>query len=274
MNLFKFSIPVLLILGYGKVCSAQKLPGDQEQAQWAPVPPKIDGKLSETESLTAYNRNTLLFYNMSNDAKNLYLVLKSEDPLNSNKILMGGITVSFNASAKKKEKDAASLTFPVIVRTPRGQGRGGSGPGGQRVWQGQNRENRTPADSAALVERRKQQLAQFKEIKVSGIPAITDSLVSIYNEFGIKTGVNFDTKGSFIYELAIPLELIGLKPGKEFAYNIKLNGRDFGVGGNIVVMGGGGGRGGNFGGSGGRPAFDPSMFAATDFWGKYTLADK
>ena len=271
MNLFKLAFPVVLLMGYSQAGNAQKLPGDQEQAQWAANPPKIDGKLSDTESLSAFNKNTLLFYNLSNDSKNLYLVLKSEDPLNTNKILMGGITVSFNAAAKKKEKDAASVTFPVIVRAARGQGRGGSG---QRVWHGQNRENRTAADSAELVERRKQQLAQFKEIKVSGIPAITDTLVSIYNEFGIKTGVNYDTKGSFIYELAIPLNLLGLKSGKEFAYNIKINGRDFG-GGNIVMIGGGGGRGGNFGsGGGGRPGFDPSMFAPTDFWGKYTPAVK
>ena len=85
---------------------AQKLPDVQAGAVWANSPLKVDGKLVDAaEPFQAYNKNTKLFYTLSNDDKNLYLAVKSTDGGNNNKILMGGITFSVNASGKKKDKD-------------------------------------------------------------------------------------------------------------------------------------------------------------------------
>lgn len=284
MNLkhsLKIFVTAFILSGTSSLAIAQKIQNVQETSVWAIAPVKIDGKTSD-ETFQAYNKSTLLFYTLSNDANNIYLVVKSTDAANNNKIMMGGITVNINPNGKKKEKDGSSITFPVIARPQRGQG--GGNAGFQRPQQGQRLQGAS-ADSAAAA-RRKQQLAAVKEIKVLGIKDITDSLISIYNEYGIVAVANFDEKGSYVYELAVPLKLLGLTPAsKDFSYNIKVNGFQFGGGfggGNrpAVVMtdggGGGGGQGGGFrggqGGGGVRGGFDPSAFLPTDFWGKYSLA--
>jgi hypothetical protein len=239
----------------------------------------VDGKTIVVDFM-ALNKTTQLNYTLSNDDKNLYLVIKSTDNINNNKIMMGGITLSVNPNGKKKEKEGVSITYPVIARQQRGQGGGQSFVGGAQGQgaQGGQRLQGASADSAALA-RRKQQLAAVKEIKVFGIKDVTDSLISIYNEYEILAAANFDEKGAFVYELAVPLKSLGLTANsKEFAYNIKINGRQFGGG-----FGGGDRQGGGgFGGGapnviqvgGGRGGFDPSMFLPTDFWGKYSLAKK
>lgn len=272
----KIFVSTLFLAGINMLAFAQKTENVQDKSVWASSPIKVDGKITE-DVFQASNKSTLLSYTMSNDDKSLYLTIKSADNTNNNKIMMGGITLAINTDGKKKEKDGFLLTYPVIVRAQRQRGQGGFG---QRTAGGS-------ADSAMLAMR-KQQLAAAKEIKVFGFKDIKDSLISIYNEYDVNVAANFDEKGSFIYELAIPLQLLGLTlDSKEFAYNIKVNGLQFG-GGGIRMQGGGGqggqggggfgggGQGGGFGGGGGggRGGFDPSAFLPTDFWGKYTLAKK
>ena len=278
-NTAKILLSCLLISSLNTLVFAQKLPNVQEKSIWASSPVKIDGKTSDV-TFEAANKSTMLSYTISNDEKNLYLVIKSTDNMNNSKIMMGGITLSINTEGKKKENEGFSITYPVIVRQARGQAtrsQGGTGGPGQRTLGN--------TDSAMLA-RRKQQLSASKEIKVLGFKDIRDTLISIYNEHEISAMANFDEKGTFIYELALPLKALGLSPGsKEFAYNIKINGRQFGGGfGGVGVVrsegnapGSGQGTGGGFGGGqggGGRGGFDPSIFLPTDFWGKYTLARK
>ena len=266
---FRILLSGLLLAGLYNQGIAQKIKNVQDGAVWASEPVKVDGKITEDVFL-ASNRSTLLSYTMSNDNKNLYLVIKSADNMNNNKIMMGGITLSINTEGKRREDEGYSITYPVIARPQRGQGGRGQGGFGQRV-QGGN------ADSAALATR-KQQLAAVKEIAVVGFKDITDSLISIYNEYEIVAAAKFDDAGVFVYELAIPLKRLALAPGADFAYNIKINGRQFGGGGGGGFRGGGQGGGTirimDGGGQGGRGNFDPSMFLPTDFWGKYTLATK
>jgi hypothetical protein len=281
--------------------------------------------------LQAYNKATKLFYTISNDDKSLYLVIKSTDMQTSNKIAAGGITLAINTEGKKKDKDVYSVTFPVVAATANGGfggmggfggGRGGAGgaPGGVAVVGGfgggpggpGGGRNFTP-DSATLAANRKRTLDAAKEIKVFGFKDLTDSLVSIYNEYGLKAAIGYDAQGNYTYELAVPLKLLNLTAdGKAIAYNIKVNGMampDFvrrmesgggmgGPGGGGApgggAFGGGGGApgGGGFGGGGGAPGGGgpgggfagggrgpggggmAEMFAATDFWGKYILAKK
>jgi hypothetical protein len=290
---------------------------------------KVDGNLKEwNNSFQAFNKQTKLFYTLSNDDQSLYLVVKSTDSQNNNKIAAGGITFTINTDGKKKDKDAYAITFPVVARLERGNfggaggpgagGFGGGGPGGGGFggggaggFGGFNRNGAT--DTAAMAARRKQTLAAAKEIKIFGFKDVTDSLISVYNEYGVKASIGYDAAGNYAYELAIPLKMLNLVPGdkKEIAYQVKVNGLvlpDFGQrdgGGNAGGFGGGapgggggapgggggaprggggapGGPGGGAGGQGGRGGFGGpggggmggDMFAATDFWGKYTLAKK
>ncbi|WP_207534239.1 hypothetical protein [Desertivirga arenae] len=268
MNLLKLTVSAILA-SVALQAIGQKLPETQQNALWAASPLKADGKLDPATRFQAYNKNTRLSYSLSNDATNLYLVIQSTDV---NKILMGGITFTVNAAGKKKEKDAASFTFPVVSRQTRGQ-RGQGGFGQRMGGQGGT------VDSAAVLERRKQQLAQSREIKVLGVESIADSLISIYNEYGVKAVSRVDLHGTYIYELAIPFTLLQIDAAKskEFAYSIKVNGRQMNIrfegGGNREGgFGAGGFGGGGNGGGGSRQNFDPSMFEPTFFWEKYTLA--
>lgn len=276
-GILKKGLITSLILGFASTVSAQKVNELQEVSIIAPHSLKIDGKNFEwAPNDFSSNKRTSISYLISNDDKNLYLVVKSTDVMNNNKILAGGITFSVNPDGKKKEKESLTLTYPNIVRQARG-GQGG-GRGQMRIGMsgfGGGSQSTKQRDSA-MSAMQKSQLATAKEIKISGFKKTTDTLVSIYNQSGIKAFASIDTANVYFYEAAIPLEELGLliESPKEFAYNIKLNGLQIpgfdGFGGG----GGGGGRGG-FGGGGGRGGVDfQALISPTDFWGKYILTKK
>ena len=272
-----YSTLCFCLFGFGAF--AQKLPDVQASNMPAPANVRIDGKATEwNDTYAAENKRTDIFYNIANDDKNLYLIIKSAD---ATKIMAGGITFVINTQGKKRDKDAMSVTYPLISRANRGQG-AGRGQGGQRGgFQNRAQQTQQQRDSIALVLH-KSQLATVKEIKIAGFKAIPDSLVSIYNEYGLKAVASFDQKGAYVYELAIPLTLLEVNPadGKELMYQIKLNGlsnMNFGGGGGFGGGRGGfgGGRPGGFGGgNGGGGGNTQDLMSATDFWGKYTLYKK
>jgi hypothetical protein len=278
---FKITVSTLGIAALSLTANAQKANELQEVSILAPHAVKIDGKNFEWKDADfSVNKRTSISYIMSNDDKNLYLVIKSTDIPNNSKIMAGGITLSVNPDGKKKEKESITLTYPVIHRTGRGPGGGGmrrvGGFGG-----GGGQQNVKQRDSM-MAAMQKTQLAQAKEIKIKGFKNTTDTLISIYNEYSIKTFANIDKDNSFFYELQIPLDALGISSDvpKEFAYNIKLNGLQlpgldggFGGGGRGGFGGGGGGRGpGGGGGRGAGGGFDfQALISPTDFWGKYTI---
>ncbi|MDB5155363.1 MAG: hypothetical protein JWR50_70 [Mucilaginibacter sp.] len=222
----------------------------------APSPVKIDGKLNEwNDNFQAYNKSTRLFYIIANDDKNLYLAVKATDFTTTAKIIAGGVTLAINKEGKKKEKDAYSFTFPVIENPQRL-----SGGLSNRIEQ-----RNAGADSELMKTIHERTIMAAKVIKVLGVKAITDTLISIYNEHGIKAAINFDSDG-ITYELKVPLTLldISVDEAKEMAYNIKLNGLQLNLG---------GGPGGGGGGGGGRNALDfQDLVSPSDFWARYTLA--
>ncbi|MES2827992.1 MAG: hypothetical protein V4687_07555 [Bacteroidota bacterium] len=303
-------LAVLSGLAISNQVQAQKVTELQEVSIFAPQLTKADGKNNEWDAAAfSVNKRTSISYLISNDDKNLYLAVKSTDVANNSKIMAGGITFSVNPDGKKKEKESITLTYPLINRAqfrrgqggPGGQGgerrivMGGPAGGGMGGFGGGNTLTAKQRDSM-MAGMQKTQLAQVKEIKIKGFKKTTDTLVSIYNEQGIKAAASIDKDNVFFYEAAIPLEELGMtvNDAKEFAYNVKLNGlqipgMDFGGGGGNfgggggggggggqvrVEMRGGGGGGGNFGG-GGRGGMDfQALISPTDFWGKYTLTKK
>lgn len=293
---FKVTLCAALLAGFGFNANAQKVNELQEVSILAPHAIKVDGKNFEWADVPfAVNKRTSISYIMSNDDKNLYLVIKSTDVQNNSKIMMGGITLSVNPDGKKKEKESITLTYPLAARQnfrPQGGGGGGARVQGQAVvvsggpMGGGGPANAKQRDSV-MSARQRTQLATVKEIKIKGFKTTTDTLISIYNTYGIKAFANIEKDNSFFYELQIPLEALGLSidSPKEFAYNIKLNGLQMqgfdGPGGGGFGGGGGGGRGpggGGFGGGGRGPGgggFDfQAMISPTDFWGKYTVTKK
>jgi uncharacterized membrane protein YgcG len=269
-------ILLMLLLGfcYSQMFAQDKLKSVQANSLRAVPGIKIDGNITEwNNNFQAYNKAVKLYYILANDDKYLYLVAKSTDPTNNAKIGAGGITININTADKKNEKDAFSVTYPVVNRGGRGGGgrnRGGFGGG---------RNNGVPLSDSALKaqteEAHKQFVAAAKEIRVLGFKEITDTLISIYNEYSIKSLVAYDEQGAMTVEMAIPLKALGLSTDapKEFAYQITLLGLPLPAGGGF---GGGGGRGGGRGGrgGGGNNIDYQDLLTPTDFWGKYTLAKK
>jgi hypothetical protein len=287
------------------VAEAQKLSDVQDVSVWASGV-KVDGKHNEWENnFKATNKSTNLTYTLANDAKNLYLAIQSKDLTNNNKIMLGGITLTVNPSGKKSDKEGFKVIYPVINRQ-RGPGGGAnrsvtisspsSGSGTTTVVRGMpggaggfgRFQDMSPAQRDSLQRAiARTQLASAKEIKVFGFKDIPDSLISIYNEYSIKTLASISDESVFMYELSIPLELLEMSADnpKEFSYNIKLNGLQINFGGFsgggrpggggevttvVRVEGGGGGMGSGMGGRMGNFNFQ-DLITPTDFWGKYIL---
>jgi hypothetical protein len=259
---------ILLMLAIFLSASTQSYgQGDLSNGQKAPAGVKVDGKLNEWGALPRYNKSTLLHYTVANDANHLYLAFSSSDATTINKILGGGITVTINKDGKKRDKDAAVIQYPLAASE------------GMRMFRG-NRQSGDATDTAALIASRKQSITAFKEIGVSGIKDITDSLISIYNTYGLKVVTNVDAKADLVYELAVPFKLIELSAGNatEIALNVKINGLQFN-GNRIMANENGGTSGGRQGGfdvgsiritGGGQSMME--MTTPTDFWIKYKLA--
>ena len=298
-NILKFTkialITFCFMVSSLTVTQAQKLSDVQDVSVWASAV-KVDGKHNEWENnFKAMNKSTNLTYTLANDAKNLYLAIQSKDVTNNSKILLGGISLTVNPSGKKNDKEGFKVIYPVVARRRPGgaPGAGGGATTGVRVQGGPGGggfgrfQDMSPMQRDSMQRAiARTQLGGAKEIKVFGFKDIPDSLISIYNEYSIKTIASISDEGVFMYELSIPLELLEMsadKP-KEFSYNIKLNGLQINFGGfaggarpgggggegaPMVRVEGGGGGGEMGGGMGGFNFQD--LITPTDFWGKYIL---
>ena len=246
----------------------------------APTGVKVDGKLNEfTDSLTAYDKTTKLYYHVAHDDKNMYVFLKANRQMEQNKILAGGVSISVNNTGKKKQTgiitfpimDAAAMLTEMRSRFSQGQGQRPAGDAATRV-------EKTPEER--LKERddlRKSSLAKLKEIKIEGIEGVTEPKISIYNTIGIKTGINYDANNALVYEIAIPLTMLNISGNQEFALNIKLNGIEFpegGMGGGGYGGYGGGGYGGSSSQRGGASSGMDfmSLFSPTEMWLKASFS--
>lgn len=224
----------------------------QEESVWM-SDLKVDGNTDDWNiPLKAHNKTTGIAYTMANDDENLYLMIQAEETKDNAKILLGGITLAVNSEGKKKTDDAPAITYPV-TKTDMGDAR-------QMLSFMRNQRSQDNADSVEMAWGNGI-LTSYKEIAVEGIPAVKESPISIYNLHGIKATAKFNEKGNYCYELAVPLELLGLAPDTgEFAYNLLLKGINDEEDNRGV-------------GRRGRNNFDLlDMVSPTDFWGKYTLS--
>jgi hypothetical protein len=156
---------------------------------------KVDGKLTEWQlPLKAHNKATHIQYSIANDDKNLYLAVQTNWVA---KLESGGLTLVVND---------ASITFPYNKRRDR-----------------RKKENLGPLKPGEPIR-----LEDFKEIHIANIESINDSLMSIYNPYGIRTsGIRYEKNGERFcdYEMAIPLKFLGLSAANQIInYTIRLNG--------------------------------------------------
>lgn len=265
-------ILVLFITFFSAKLYAQKLPKTQEANIKIPSNLRIDGKALEWEAFQAYNPTTGIYYTVANNADNLYLTIQARDPDIIGKIIFGAVTFTISKSDDKKDKSAASITFPIYDRK--------EGPAQinlknePKISNSQESEKQT--DSFINVINQKL-ISKTKLIGVNGIKSLKDSVISIYNEDGIKAIARFDKRKYLTYELLIPLKYLDLSVHQQlsFNYNIKLNGGA--INGANVQLSSSGAYILVSGGNGNRYALmnnpqNKVLSYPTDFWGKYTLS--
>jgi hypothetical protein len=238
------------------ICKAQTL-----ALKPAPAAVVIDGNTKEWgDDLSYSDPKTKINYTISNDKDNLYLVIKTKDPVQQSSILGAGVT--FSVDTKGKKKSSYVVTFPSIP-SDRDQSSFINMPAAQ-----------LPAHVNYAVK--------YSKIAVKGFKDISDDEITTDNSTGVKTVIGFDPATSYLtYEEAIPLKLFHADDAMagEWAFNIKLKavqGKET----NNDRSGGGS----HSGSKAPKPVGSADIFAtkvgdgmidltdAIDFWGKFTLA--
>lgn len=236
---------------------AQKLPNKQQVSFRAPAKLKIDGIATEWgDKLQAYNKSTQIFYAISNDDKNLYLIVQAKYEEIISKIIRRGITLIVNHTVNKKDPQPVTITYPIL----RGSDMSRVANAIAGKFYKQPDTSYKPATVTAINNRLD---AGAKTIIVKGIKALDSDTLSVYNTDGIKAAGQFDSKMLYNYELAIPIKYLDLpnNGNNPFSYQLKINGEP-----DYKFM------------PGQTDAFPPpvseAQLATTDFWAQYTLAKK
>jgi hypothetical protein len=259
----------LLFLFFITVAFAQKLPKTQEGSVRAPANAKMDGKIMEWGNLQAYNSSIGIYFTLANDDDKLYLVIKAIDQLVIRKIIAGGISLTINSDTELQHNKSVTITYPLF---------------GQKNWPTISVKDRPMVKDSniyhlqidSFIKASNQQLGnRSKEIKVLGDTGLEDTLVSVYNQEGIKAVSQFDRQINYVYELAIPFKYLGLsfKKQLQFRYKIQLNGSSFAEG-TIVEEIEGGTRTRWYGST--HASMEDMQFIRypTNLWGNYTLVKK
>lgn len=204
---------LIIVLNVGTTfLFAQKLPNIQKQSLLIPKNVKIDGKDFEwNNNYTAYNKATEIFYNLSNDDRNIYLSVKATNPVIIKKILLQGITFTTTNSKKNEFNDGQSVLFPKYDLK------------NQLLYLNINSANinQNKRDSLML-NYNNRIVSKLKQIEITDIKTKKSSALSIYNEENIKAYALLDKNLNLIYEISMPIQK--LKDKSTIYYNIKING--------------------------------------------------
>jgi len=260
----------LILCSVGNIANAQKLPNKQADSVWPTKTIIIDGKPNEW-NYKAYNTATEIYYCIANDENNIYLSINVPDPLIIQKIISAGLTLTLSGS-EKKSSDDIDVTFPIYDKASKPN----------INLKNASKENPNSKDFViqrdSLIAVNNLKLTNYsKNVKVIGVKDL-DTLISVYNNDGIKAAALFDNKMAYTYELCIALKYLNFlkNPTEKIFYNIKLNAITIdNLNGLTITRAPDGLKVFNFS-SGALPSKDNMMAfsSATDFSGEYILAKK
>jgi len=262
-------ITAFSILLFGFSAMAQKLPTTQQGSLRTPSNLKIDGRATEwNNTFQAYNHAVDLFYTIANDDENLYLIVKAAKPRIVEKILHVGVAFYINKAGIKKDKanDNMVVSFPDLSVADGQRIIANAGIKTSNGFPVLHRDSVSARADSLIGVANKLLVAKANTIKITS-KDITDSIISVYNEEKIKAAAAFDIKGSYTYELAIPLKYLGLKvsDNKQFSYSIKLLSRLVNKKpGTLMVF--------KYNVTGEQIDANQDLDSTTDFWGEYALA--
>jgi hypothetical protein len=198
------------------VASASLFSGTYAQtsvAKWQPEPITIDGSADDWGSqIRLFNSDSKINYEYRNDAKNLYLIFKTNDPAMQKQLVMAGMKLKFKV--KTEPKTFASITFPAMkggMMMPHGMG-GKQGGKGNRpdMSQGQPTGGQSlgkPDDMAMLPERNHKDTLALDGFRFAGKLVVSDD----FKPDAILFSKTKDLRAKdMVYELCIPIrEFVG-----------------------------------------------------------------
>jgi len=226
---FTSEILLLIFVLWSQSSFGQSLPQIQKLSIYSPADIKIDGKSTEwNDKFQAYNNADGIWYTLSNDDNNLYLIIKAPYRDAPDKIMTGGITFTVSHYIEKGKRNTAtdnvSLKFPILTFKESQSIIISSH--GYETLKNDTVHKKPQIDSLVNIVNTKANNV-FKEIEVVGIKNIPDLQLSVYNTEGIKAMGQFDKRMNFVYELLVPIKSLRLSIDslEKFSYSIKINGR-------------------------------------------------
>ena len=234
-----FSLVCLVFFALSFRAQAQS---DVSKSRWNSGVISIDGNDKEwAKPLNFYDDKSGLFYAISNDNHNLYLVFSVSDPMKMRKLMRSGWSIELS-SKEKKRKFIAQLSFPEVNRMGKGFQRGSN-------------ESENRAENNLMV---KAYVSQMPDILLKGFHS-GQSELKLNSRKDIQIGIDANSDQNLVYEIAIPFdELINenlLKLNELITLNVNVNAMTRPSGGETYKgarSGGGNMRGGGGGGGGGR----------------------
>jgi len=222
MKQFSFTFLALIVLTFS--LSAQS---DVSRSRWKTQDIRVDGNDKDWgKPLNFFDSGSGLWYAISNDNQNLYMVFSVSDQMKMRKLIRSGWSIELT-SKEKKRKFNAMLSFPAVM-----MGKGFQ-PGTNEM------ENR--AEGNLMI---KNYESQMPGLTLKGFLS-GQSELKLNDHKDIQVAIGADSEQNLIYEIAVPLKDLMPETLIQKDELITLN-----VNVNTMTRPGGGGN-GNYGG--GRP---------------------
>jgi len=241
----------IILIFFISLSTLAKAQDEEMKATFVTTPISIDGKNTEWGNLAMYDRNTKLYYGISNDSANIYFCFETSEKESQLRIMHAGMKVTL--SSKGKNKHTSTISFPMIApqtndwKMQRTMGKAGTVAMHQTFIM-----NNTMMDAEGFAGR--------------------NGVIPIKSAGGINAAINWDSASTLIYEIAIPFkEYFGNTYSaedllKEFSLTTEVNALKYKQEDTETT---------GFNGSpgiGGREGLDPvALFVPTSFKQKFTL---
>ncbi len=235
MKQFSFTFLALIALTFS--LSAQS---DVSRSRWKTQDIRVDGNDKDWgKPLNFFDSGSGLWYAISNDNQNLYMVFSVSDQMKMRKLIRSGWSIELS-SKEKKRKFNAMLSFPAVM-----MGKGFQ-PGTNEM------ENR--AEGNLMI---KNYESQMPGLTLKGFLS-GQSELKLNDHKDIQVAIGADSEQNLIYEIAFPLKDLMpetlIQKDELITLNVNVNAMTRPGGGGNGNYGGGrsGGGGGRSGGGGGR----------------------
>jgi hypothetical protein len=241
---------LLLAVGCSSSRQSEESAKSQPKAIWQSRPLTIDGNDQDwVKPLPYVVREEDVSYSISNDNRNLYILLATSSRQEQQKIIQGGMSVWVNTKGDKSNGDAVGIGYPLDERND-----------ADRKLMEEAQPQRYQNKTITLADKRTYALYGFSKDSTIRNYTYGDS-----NSVGVVMRLDYNNKGDLIYEASIPLQ--ALYPGHDpstpytthdLAVGIWIEGLPPSA--NVPRQGGnGGGPGLGFGVGGGMGGFGPGM---------------